>query len=174
MQWQVTVGAGEGKSQQTPHALNAEQLLPGKPGCSWASSGSSYSEQCLLLKGESKVLKPTLWCDFKALCDPLQTGIHRVVHLMISFSYTVLILSKKCGRNESKSKLAEQLPERNLLLSCLTFLLLINEGRLPNYNGGECMCCQCWHEGEKQGWKSGFSWSPGGKLHHCLWQGVWN
>lgn len=65
-----------------------------------------------------------------------------MVHLMISFSYTVLILSKKCGRNESKSKLAEQLPERSLLLSCLTFLL-INEGRLPNYDRGECMCCQC-------------------------------
>lgn len=66
-----------------------------------------------------------------------------MVHLMISFSYTVLILSKKYGRSERKSKLAEQLPERSLLLSCLTFLLLINEGRLPNYDGGECTCCQC-------------------------------
>lgn len=51
----------------------------------WASSGGIYSGKCLHIKGENKVLKQTLWLDFKLVCYPLQPWICPTMYLTIFF-----------------------------------------------------------------------------------------
>lgn len=50
----------------------------------WASSGGIHSEKCLHMKGTNKVLKQTLWLDFKLVCSPLQPWMCPAAYFIIS------------------------------------------------------------------------------------------